>query len=171
MIPRAYITEWTQCAPWKSNEQVEQDLVISRALVELYSDDFLAKEIAFRGGTALHKLYLSPQPRYSEDIDLVQIKEGPIGPILDKVREVLDPIFEVKAKFTKTEQSNKLIYRFDSEFPPVQSMRLKIEINCREHFTAMGIVYIPFELNSRWFKGKCHITTYHLEELMGLSKK
>ncbi len=37
MIPRAYITEWTQFAPWKSNEQIEQNLVICRALVgELY---------------------------------------------------------------------------------------------------------------------------------------
>ncbi len=37
MIPKAYITEWTQFAPWKSNEQIEQNLVICRALVgELY---------------------------------------------------------------------------------------------------------------------------------------
>ncbi len=30
----------------------------------------MADSLAFRGGTALHKLYLQPQPRYSEDIDL-----------------------------------------------------------------------------------------------------
>jgi len=99
MIPRAYITEWTQYAPWKSNERVEQDLVICRALVDLFSDEFLSSELAFRGGTALHKLYLSPQHRYSEDIDLVQINEGPIGPILNKVREVVDPWFDGKAKY------------------------------------------------------------------------
>ena len=57
MIPRAYITEWTQYAPWKTNEQVEQDLVICRALVDIFSNDYLAKELAFRGGTALHKLF------------------------------------------------------------------------------------------------------------------
>jgi len=167
MIPRAYITEWTQYAPWKSNEQVEQDLVICRALVEIFSDDFLSNELAFRGGTALHKLYLHPQPRYSEDIDLVQIKEGPIGPILDKVRELLDPIFESKAKYKKTLISNKLTYRFQSEFPPVQNMKLKIEINCREHFTELGLVKVPFEVNSRWYKGISEINTYQLEELMG----
>jgi len=89
MIPRAYITEWTQYAPWKSNEQVEQDLVICRVLVEIFSDTFLSKELAFRGGTALHKLYLHPQARYSEDIDLVQINEGPIGLILDRIRALL----------------------------------------------------------------------------------
>jgi predicted nucleotidyltransferase component of viral defense system len=38
--------------------QVEQDLVISRALVELFSKDRIADALAFRGGTALYKLYL-----------------------------------------------------------------------------------------------------------------
>ena len=167
MIPRAYITEWIQYAPWKSNEQVEQDLVICRALVEIFSDEFLSKELAFRGGTALHKLYLHPQPRYSEDIDLVQINEGAIGPILDRIRALLDPLFESSAKYKKTLISNKLTYRFQSEFPPVQTMKLKIEINCREHFTELGFIKIPFEVNSKWYKGSCKVNTYHLEELMG----
>jgi predicted nucleotidyltransferase component of viral defense system len=60
-----------------------------------------------------------------------------------------------------------LTYRFESEFPPVQNMRLKIEINTREHFTELGLVKIPFKVNSKWFKGSCEISTYHLEELMG----
>lgn len=167
MIPRAYITEWTQNAPWKSNEQVEQDLIICRVLVEIFSDEFLSEELAFRGGTALHKLYLQPQPRYSEDIDLVQVNEGAIGPILDRIRVRLDPLFDSKAKYKKTLISNKLTYRFQSEFPPVQNMKLKIEINCREHFTALGFVKIPFAVNSRWYKGSCNINTYKLEELLG----
>ena len=78
MIPQAYITEWSAQVPWQTNEQVEQDLVICRALVEIFSDKFLAERLAFRGGTALHKLYLDPQPRYSEDIDLVQITNEPL---------------------------------------------------------------------------------------------
>ena len=167
MIPRAYITEWTKYAPWRSNEQVEQDLVICRALVEIFSDEFLSKELAFRGGTALHKLYLQQQPRYSEDIDLVQVHKGAIGPILDRIRTLLDPLFESNAKYKKTLISNKLTYRFQSEFPPVQNMKLKIEINCREHFTELGFVKVPFEMKSRWFTGDCRITTFRLEELLG----
>ena len=76
MIPRPYIANWKDQAPWRLDAQVEQDLIISRALVEIFSDGFLRENLAFRGGTALHKLYLKPAPRYSEDIDLVQIKEG-----------------------------------------------------------------------------------------------
>lgn len=71
MIPQQYITEWSEFAPWKANEQVEQDLIICRSLVELFSDNFISERLAFRGGTALHKLFLQPQSKYSEDIDLV----------------------------------------------------------------------------------------------------
>ena len=78
MIPRNAITEWNEFVPWQSETQVEQDLLICRALVEIYNDDYLASHLAFRGGTALHKLYLHPQPRYSEDIDLVQVEAEPI---------------------------------------------------------------------------------------------
>ena len=74
MIPRSAITHWNKQVPWEDIANVEQDLILTRALTDIFADEFLAKELAFRGGTALHKLYLSPQPRYSEDIDLVQIK-------------------------------------------------------------------------------------------------
>lgn len=89
MIPQAHIIEWSNNVPWSTNEQVEQDLVICRALVAIFNDDFLAENLAFRGGTALHKLFLNPQPRYSEDIDLVQIKAIPFGEILDRLKNVL----------------------------------------------------------------------------------
>lgn len=77
MIQRAFITQWGTVVPWSSPRLVEQDLIICRALVSIYTDEFLASHLAFRGGTALHKLYLSPQPRYSEDIDLVQVQAQP----------------------------------------------------------------------------------------------
>lgn len=74
MIPRAFITAWRTEAPWLDDAMVEQDLVISRALVELFQVKDIANRLAFRGGTALHKLHLQPGARYSEDIDLVQVK-------------------------------------------------------------------------------------------------
>ena len=89
MIPLDYITAWRSHAPWPQLSQVEQDLIISRALVELYSHPLVADNLAFRGGTALFKLHLPPA-RYSEDIDLVQIEAGPIGPIMDAVQEKLN---------------------------------------------------------------------------------
>lgn len=64
MIPRPHIAKWRDQAPWTTNEQVEQDLIISKALVALFSDEFLSENLASCGGTALHKLFLNPAPRY-----------------------------------------------------------------------------------------------------------
>ncbi len=49
MIPKPYIAKWQEHAPWKEFSQVEQDLIISRTLVEIFSDDFLRENLAFRG--------------------------------------------------------------------------------------------------------------------------
>lgn len=165
MIPQSYILEWSQHVPWKSNEQVEQDLVICRALVEIFSDEWLASKLAFRGGTALHKLYLHPPQRYSEDIDLVQISAEPFGPIIDRIRERLLFLGEPQRK--QKANNNTLYYRYESEFPPVHRLRLKVETNCREHFTILGLEKIPFNVESSYFDGKCGLTTYRLEELLG----
>ena len=89
MIDRASIMAWNEQAPGTDSAMVEQDLIICKALVCIFSDEFLRDNLAFRGGTALHKLYLQPQSRYSEDIDLVQINSGPIKPILHRLGEVL----------------------------------------------------------------------------------
>jgi predicted nucleotidyltransferase component of viral defense system len=57
MIPQADIFAWRETAPWVSDAHVEQDLILSRALVELFSDETVREHLAFRGGTALNKLH------------------------------------------------------------------------------------------------------------------
>jgi len=165
MIPRRYITEWKANAPWPTDSQVEQDLVIERALVSLFSDPFLKEQVAFRGGTALHKIYLKPQARYSEDIDLVQIKEGPIKPILQAIRKQLD-FLGTKRNIKQNINMNTATYRFESEITPVVNMRLKIEINTREHFTVMGYTELEHSLENGWFSGRCTMNSFSIEELL-----
>lgn len=166
MIPKAYITEWRKNAPWISDFQVEQDLIISRALVDMFSLEEITNSLAFRGGTALYKLYLHPAARYSEDIDLVQIRPEPIGETLDKVRLVLDPWLGTPIRKLKEGRVN-LVYRFDSEDASPQKMRLKIEINSREHFNELGLKNMPFKVDSKWFSGKADIKTFDINELLG----
>ncbi len=166
MIPRAFITEWRSVAPWSSDAQVEQDLVISRALLEIYSDPFLASELAFRGGTALHKLFLRPPSRYSEDIDLVRRSPGPIGPVVDALRSRLDPWLG-RPQRKRGPGGVALFYRFESELAPVTPLRLKIEINTREHFTVLGFLSRAFAVESRWFAGSAEVVTYRPEEMLG----
>ena len=166
MIPRANITAWRAQAPWPSNEQVEQDLVLSRALVAMYGNDTVAGQIVFRGGTALHKLFFGATGRYSEGIDLVQRGAGPIGSLIDAMRETLDPWLgspkwkQGKGRFT-------LFYRFETSFAPVTNMRLKIEIKTREHFSVFGIAKRSFDVDNPWFKGTADLQVYDLDELLG----
>ena len=165
MIPLADITAWRETAPWRSNVQVEQDLLISRALVAIYSDPFLAEHLAFRGGTALHKLRLPPAARYSEDIDLVQVSAGPIGAVLDRFRVVLEP-FLGRPRKKQAYRNTTLRYTVESEGLPVVPIRLKVELNCREHVAVLGMRHEPFAVESRWFTGACNITTFALDELL-----
>jgi predicted nucleotidyltransferase component of viral defense system len=165
MIPRPNIARWKEFAPWSSFDQIEQDLIISRTLVEIFSDPFLNENLAFRGGTALHKLYLNPAPRYSEDIDLVQIKPGPIKPIMEKINEVIT-FFEEPRKTDVRGHGPKMYYRFNSEYEDIR-MRLKIEINSKEHFNVLDWVNFPFHIENEWFTGSASIKTYNINELLG----
>jgi predicted nucleotidyltransferase component of viral defense system len=152
--------------PWSTDAQVEQDLILSRALVQIFSESTLSRHLAFRGGTALHKLFLNPPSRYSEDIDLVQVKPEPIGPTLNALRQVLDSWLG-QPRRKQSEGRVTLIYRFDSEIAPITPLRLKVEINTREHFAVLGYVPKKFKVKSNWFNGAAELITYSVEELLG----
>jgi predicted nucleotidyltransferase component of viral defense system len=166
VIPQAYITEWRSEAPWTENAWVEQDLIMSRALVEIFRVEGLREQLAFRGGTALYKLYLVPAARYSEDIDLVQLRAEPIGETLDALRAVLDPWLGEPRRQQKQGRVN-LVYRFNSEDVSPLPLRLKIEINSREHFSHLGLIDVPFRVENRWFSGEAAIPTFRIDELLG----
>ncbi len=135
-------------------------------MVEVFTDPTCLTALAFRGGTALHKLFLQPAGRYSEDLDLVQVAAGPIGPVISALRSKLTPWLG-EPRWKQGEGLVTLVFRFESETPPVVPLRLKVEINTREHFTHLGFKNLPFKVESPWFKGKAMMKTYHLEELLG----
>lgn len=166
MIPFDFITEWRSQAPWVSDLQVEQDMILTRAVVDLFSHETLPGALAFRGGTALHKLFLAPAARYSEDLDFVQVKGGPIGPTLSAIRSVLDPWLG-NPKRTANEGRVTLAYRTTSEGPPSLPMKLKVEINSREHFAVFGHLQRQVTMSSRWHRGSAMVRTYALDELLG----
>jgi len=165
VIPVANITAWRRHAPWAEDRLVEQDLVLSRALVEMFSHPVVAERAAFRGGTALHKLFFEPRGRYSEDIDLVQREPGPIGPLVDAIREVLDPWLG-EPGWNAGGDRFRLQYRFETTSAPVVRMRVKIEINTREHFAVHGFATRTLAVDNPWFGGTAEVVTYSLSELL-----
>jgi predicted nucleotidyltransferase component of viral defense system len=166
VIPQANITAWRASAPWPDDAQVEQDLVLTRALIEIFSEPRLSGKLALRGGTAIHKLFLHPPCRYSEDIDLVQTQAGPIGDLLDACRGRLDPWLGKPVR-GRAEGSVTLSYRFASEIPPVRTLKLKVEINTREHFSVLGFVGRYIAVDNPWWAGSTEVKTYEMDELLG----
>lgn len=165
MIPKDFITEWRQFAPWLLDAQIEQDLIISRVLAEMFAHPLIQPAFAFRGGTALYKLHLLPPARYSEDIDLVQITPEPIGSLVSAIRTLLDSWLGAPNRAFK-ENGVTLTYRFVSETLPPIPLKLKIEINSREHLAVFGLLPKTLTIKSRWFTGQATLLTYCLEELL-----
>ena len=165
MIPAQHIVDWGNVVPWADQRQVEQDLIISRALVEIFSDDFLREALRIRGGTALNKLHFSKSIRYSEDIDLVRTSGGPIGPILDQLRVVLEPWLG-RARFDQSPVAPKFRFRVNAEDGSGVPIRLKVEINTRETQAFDGPMTLPFKIDNPWFSGEAVISTYSREEML-----
>lgn len=164
MIPEIYVEQWRPHAPWQNLAMIEQDLVVSRALIELFNQPKVTSSLVFRGGTALNKLYIKPPARYSEDLDFVQLKSEPIGEVLDAIRSSLD-IWLGEPRRLLTERSAKLVYRYTSlDKTPA---KLKIEINTTEHFHVKSLETMKYHVSSEWFQGIADVITYQLDELMG----
>ncbi len=165
MIPLMDIIAWSNVVPWAEQRQVEQDLIISRVAVELFRDQFLNEQLRFRGGTALNKFYFPKPVRYSEDIDLVRTTHGPIGPILKRIRELLEPWLG-HASFLRSRIAPSLLFRVEAEDSLIAPLRLKIEINTREVEAYDGSRYIHYGVNNPWFNAETEIHTYSLEEIL-----
>ncbi len=166
MIPAMNIVAWASVAPWAEQRQIEQDLIISRASVEIFRDPFLAAELRFRGGTALNKLHFPAPLRYSEDIDLVRTTSGPIGPILDRLRATLEPWLG-GAAFDQSQVAPKLRFRVEAEdTTSAAPLRLKIEINTREIEAYAGPQHVGYRVDNPWFTGEAEIATFSREEML-----
>lgn len=165
MISKPTIEKWRLKANWPLDYQIEQDLIISRALVEIFNHDYLKKKVVFRGGTALHKLVLPKALRYSEDIDLNRLENGTAKPVIDAVRDALDGMLGQPVKTKLTKNSIKILYDYTSVDQEIK--RLKIEINVRETLPLKPIWKVPYGVDSDYFKGQTTIFAFDKEEMIG----
>ena len=165
MIPAQNIVAWGNVVPWADQRQVEQDLIIGRALVEIFSDGMMRDALRIRGGTALSKLHFPAPLRYSEDIDLVRTSAGPIGPILDRLRDILEPWLG-RARFDQSPVALKFRFRVEAEDGSGVPIRLKIEINTREIQAFDVPASLPLKIENPWFSGEAAISTFSREEML-----
>ena len=61
--------------------------------------------------------------------------------------------------------NNTLVFKVQPTDVGAGEIHLKVEINCKEHFSVLPMVRVPFKVESSWFTGECDVLTYELAEL------
>lgn len=163
MITPADIAHWRQRVPWVDPDQVEQDLVLSRLIVEIANDPLLGQELVFRGGTCFHKLWLDRPWRYSEDLDYVRSTGGGIGDVLSALRSIGERVGFERAT---TEVGTHPKVRYRSTFAGGTRMQIKVEINTFERVPARPLVPRRLDIDSPWYVGSADVSTFDLPELI-----
>jgi predicted nucleotidyltransferase component of viral defense system len=165
--------------PWPSQRQVEQDLLLCRAMAALFNDGFLHTQIAMRGGTLLHKVHLAPPARYSEDIDLVVFGDRPKDHIRKALKRVLrealgnpkasvwDTIGLAIRNTVKPSRVLRMTYSVPSIIEAGARLQIVVEANVTERTPHRPIVEIPFEFSFRDAPFRTRINGYDIHEMLG----
>ncbi len=162
MIPETAITAWSIGRPWPTVEQVEQDLLLSRAICAIASDSYLRNELVFRGGTALHKLHLDRAYRYSEDLDYVRASADGIGPLTQALTRLGHDLgFDVR---TRLSEHPKVFWRTTATTGA--PLRIKIEVNTHERMPTLPLLELEHAVDSSWWRGSVSVPTFQPAELL-----
>lgn len=162
MVPAGLVTAWAVTHPWPTSVQVEQDLLLSRAICAIAADPYLGTELVFRGGTALHKLHVKQALRYSEDLDYVRSTAGGIARLTRALTDLGTSLrFTVRTKVT---EHPKVYWRTTSaDGTPI---RIKIEVNTHERSPTLPHVLLLHRVESDWWTGEAHVRTFQTPELV-----
>lgn len=95
----------------------------------------------------------------------MQTQPEPIGATVDAIRDALAWLGEFKRN--QAGHSIHLVFRFAPEAEPQSTLKLKVEINTREHESRFGIREYPFSVENDWYRGQTRIASFEPEELFG----
>ena len=178
-ITRQDILAHQAVVPWATHYQVEQDLLLCRAMVALFDDKFLSSQIAMRGGTLLHKIHLSPAARYSEDIDLVVVGARPAEHIRRAIRRVLTDVFGSPQNSVwgtlalairntvKPSRVLRMTYSERSIVEPGRTLQIVIEANVTERKPHRAVVEMPFSFPFRGKSIQTRVKGFDIHEMLG----
>jgi predicted nucleotidyltransferase component of viral defense system len=164
--------------PWSEPYQVEQDLLLCLAMRAIFEDQFLAGQVAMRGGTVLHKLHLAPAARYSEDIDLVAVGDRPEGHIRKALLRVLRPVLgrerssvwdSVQLAVRNAAKPSRIlrcIYKLPSIAEPRRELTIEVEANVTERTPHFPVQHLPFPMQFRGANLGTEIVSYNINEML-----
>jgi predicted nucleotidyltransferase component of viral defense system len=179
MIPHREIIAWRAHAPWARDAQVEQDLLLTKAMAAIFADSFLRTQVAMRGGTALHKVHLMPASRYSEDIDLVLVGERPPNHVSLALRRVLEPLLGrprtslwttaqlAVRNFAQPSKIQRVEYVFSPTVPPPNTAKIKVEFNVSERTPFYDLVTLDYAPPLPETAEPVALRSYDLDEMLG----
>ena len=165
--------------PWSMAHQVEQDLLLCRAVIALFNDPFLKGQIAMRGGTVLHKVHLKPASRYSEDIDLVVVGDRPEEHVRAAIKRVLQPVLgrhktwgweDLKLAVRNAAKPSRIlrvVYEVPSVAEPRLLLKMVVEANVTERQPFMPVVELPFSVPFRGQALVARVNSYDIHEMLG----
>jgi len=165
VIDRPALIAWRSRAPWPNPLQVEQDLLLSRLMIEIAHDDVLGPELTLRGGTCLHKLHL-PQPlRYSEDLDYVRAARSGIKPYTEALGRLAG---RLELTVSSRQRSGQMVrVYFDAEpTEGIGRIRIKIELNIAETEPHRPRTTVRHNVETSWWSGEAEIPTFEPAELL-----
>ena len=178
-VTRQDILAHQTVAPWPSVRQVEQDLLLCRAMAAIFDDDFLRTQVVMRGGTLLHKVYLAPAARFSEDIDLVVFGDRPEGHVRKALRRVLVDVLGTPQNSARSALSLairntarpsrilRMTYAVSSVSTQGATLEIVVEVNVTERASHRPIMEIPFEFPFRGDSVRTSINGYDFHEMLG----
>lgn len=178
-ITRQDILAHQAVVPWGAQYQVEQDLLLCRAMVALFDDAFLSSQIAMRGGTLLHKVHLAPPARYSEDIDLVVVGTRPAEHIRRAIRRVLTDVLgapkasvrgTLKLAIRNTVKPSRVLrmtYSTRSIIEPGRTLEIVVEANVTERKPHRAVVEMPFSFPFRDKSIQTRVIGFDIHEMLG----
>jgi predicted nucleotidyltransferase component of viral defense system len=165
--------------PWPVPHQVEQDLLLCRAMVALFNDPFLKGQIAMRGGTVLHKVHLAPASRYSEDIDLVAVGDRPEEHLRAAIKRVLRDVLgkhkrwgwdELKLSVRNLAKPSRVLrvnYEVPSVMEPGRTLSIVVEANVTERWPHRPVVELPFSVPFRGQPLTTQVRSFDIHEMLG----
>ncbi|MFO1459301.1 MAG: nucleotidyl transferase AbiEii/AbiGii toxin family protein [Verrucomicrobiota bacterium] len=178
-VTRQDILAHQSVVPWAAQYQVEQDLLLCRAMAALFDDKFLSAQVAMRGGTLLHKVHLAPAARYSEDIDLVVVGTRPEDHIRRAIRRVLGDVLgtpktsvwdTLKLAIRNTVKPSRVLrmtYSTRSIIEPARTLEIVVEANVTERRPHRPVVEIPFSFPFREQTVFTRIRAFDIHEMLG----
>lgn len=179
MIQQSHLTAWQTHAPWDKRSKVEQDLRLARGVAAIFADDVLARHLAMRGGTVLHKGHLAPAARYSEDIDLVLLKPMGKDALDARLRHVLTPVLgepsdsviaDAWLALRNVVKPSKILRTVYSYVPLGlrYPMQIKVEVNLNENAALFPMVDVSLALlDEEGELTRCRARSYDLDEMLG----